>query len=539
MAEAQTMSDRLIAEFTEHYMEKLFYFCLKKTGNSIEAEDLTQEIALNILAALNKGSIPTSFSAWVWQIARNRYAKWADRRRKKAESAAGADIGDFEIEDDSESILDQMIRSEQLSLLRRELAFIGSEYRNVVVAYYLEEKSVREIAASLSLTEGAVKQRLYRARTILKEGMNMAREFGVRSYRPEDIYYSMGLVRLGSKDQPKSIMKHKLYANIFLEAYGNPSTAEELSLELGVALPYMENELEFLTGETFLIRKDGKYQTAFPIISRAAQEQIHMDKLAAAPEITRALLSFVDRLNDAFCGVGYDYYGKYQDYASAKWTFLMLAHQYFEHRSPHMHFTERPDNGQWDITGFQKCSVRAPRFVWNWIDRGEGYCFQQFRFELDELKSSIPERLTEDERRVLYAVVSGCLKEEDNTVAERLAEYGYLRRASDSYEPAILVMNPFELRRVLIRADEKTISELSVLAERARALLETLYQTVSERICADLPKLLTENKHVCESAIHDCYSLREYVLEEALKRGDLVPPTEVSPAVGAYIDINI
>lgn len=66
------MSDEngLIEEFTENYMGKLFYFCLKKTGNNTDAEDLTQEIALSVIAALNKGTVPVSFPAWVWQIAR-------------------------------------------------------------------------------------------------------------------------------------------------------------------------------------------------------------------------------------------------------------------------------------------------------------------------------------------------------------------------------------------------------------------------------------------------------------------------------------
>ena len=63
MQETNRMCDQLINEFTENYMEKLFYFCLKKTGNNVEAEDLTQDIALQIITALNRGAIPTSFSA--------------------------------------------------------------------------------------------------------------------------------------------------------------------------------------------------------------------------------------------------------------------------------------------------------------------------------------------------------------------------------------------------------------------------------------------------------------------------------------------
>lgn len=33
MSNMISMCDRLISEFADNYMEKLFYFCLKKTGN--------------------------------------------------------------------------------------------------------------------------------------------------------------------------------------------------------------------------------------------------------------------------------------------------------------------------------------------------------------------------------------------------------------------------------------------------------------------------------------------------------------------------
>ena len=135
MQDTNKMCDRLINEFVENYTEKLFYFCLKKTGSYIEAEDLTQDIALHIITALNKGTIPTSFSAWVWQIARNCYSVWAKEKHNRNESVTGSDTGDYEIEDESENIHDEMIHTEQMAMLRRELAFIKSDYRNIVVAY--------------------------------------------------------------------------------------------------------------------------------------------------------------------------------------------------------------------------------------------------------------------------------------------------------------------------------------------------------------------------------------------------------------------
>ena len=259
MQKTNEMHDRLVNEFAENYMEKLFYFCLKKTGSHIEAEDLTQDIALQIITALNKGTIPTSFSAWVWQIARNRYCVWAKEKHSRNESVTGSDISDYEIKDESENILDEMIRTEQLALLRRELAFIKSDYRNIVVAYYIENKNVREIASTLSLPTNTVKSRLLRSRQILKEGVDMAREFGKLSYNPENVAFVMnGMV--GKSGEPWNYISRSLCKNILLAAYRTPSTAEELAMEVGVALPYMEEELSALVEATLMKKNGNRYE---------------------------------------------------------------------------------------------------------------------------------------------------------------------------------------------------------------------------------------------------------------------------------------
>ena len=532
MQETNEMRDRLINEFAEHYMEKLFYFCLKKTGSHIEAEDLTQDIALQIITALNKGTIPTSFSAWVWQITRNRYSVWAKEKHNRNESVTGSDISDYEIEDESENILEKQIHTEQMALLRRELAFIKSDYRNIIVAYYIENKNVREIAESLSLSTNTVKSRLLRARQILKEGMDMAREFGVKSYKPEEVNYSNNCSRPGDKNQPYSVMEHKLYQNILLEAYGNPSTAEEFSLELGVALPYMEDELEWLTKETFLIRDGNKYQTAFPIVSRSAQEQVHFAWLTAAPSITKALISFVERLNDAFVGSGEPFYGRYQDYESAKWSILMLAFDYFMYKAPKIRdFTQRPDNGYWDMIGYQKRPVSEPNFVGNHCGY---YGFQQFKYEFDGISDRTPPYLTEEESKVLYDFVMGNTMEKNGETVEKLIGYGYLKENGNVYIPDVVTIKMDEVRNAIRCMDEPVMSELSVLAERAKALLKSLYDEVYAIICADLPPVFLNDVYQCRMAVSNCYFCRGYVMAEALKSGYLLSYDQVSPAIGAH-----
>ena len=84
MTNSNTLSDKLIADFSREYIGKLFYFCLKKTGDAHEAEDLASDISLNIIAELKKGTIPENFPAWVWKIARNRYSSWADKKKQES-----------------------------------------------------------------------------------------------------------------------------------------------------------------------------------------------------------------------------------------------------------------------------------------------------------------------------------------------------------------------------------------------------------------------------------------------------------------------
>ena len=292
MQESNEIKDKLINEFSESYVEKIFYFCLKKTGNPNDADDLTQDIAFQIIMALNKGTIPNNFSAWIWQIARNRYSVWAKEKHNRNESVTDTDVYDYEIEDANESISDELIHSEQMALLRRELAFIKSDYRNIVVAYYLENKSICDIASALSLTESAVKQRLFRARNILKEGMEMARTFGKRSYNPENITYAAD----GSQPTglPWRAVNRKIPNNILLQANNNPSTLEELSIELGVALPYMEEEVNLLHQATLLEKQGDKYITNFFILDKECRMEIYNALRQESKERSRLIRELIE-----------------------------------------------------------------------------------------------------------------------------------------------------------------------------------------------------------------------------------------------------
>ena len=470
MAETNLITEKLIAEFTQSHMEKLFYFCLKKTGNHAEAEDLTQDIALNVLTELNKGTIPAHFSAWVWRIARNRYAAWADGKHRKAESVTGADIGDYELEDTSESTLEQMIHREQLALLRRELAFIGSEYRHIVVAHYIEDRSIREIAASLFLSVGAVKQRLYRARNILKEGMNMAREFGKRSYNPENVRYSMN-GRDGDNGQPWSIITHLMYQNIFLEVYENPETAEELALELGIALPYMEDELEFLVREQLLRKEGNKYVTDFKIISREEQTDHHNRVMEVVGDLTKLFENLIDKWNAACEKKGIRYYESVQSWEDVKWTLLCAEldsyiWEYYEF--DYSKVPERPDNGKWELTGYENVNFSRPRSVGNHCGNNDKVGFGQYKFY--GWWDHTPMHLTYEESNAVLDIAEG--RTPNPEYADKLVEYGYAVKTGDGYALTIVIFNKDKDKTRFRQLDESDQAELDEIQRAIRAVFD-------------------------------------------------------------------
>lgn len=531
----------LIRALTDEYAEKLFYFCLKKTGDSYEAEDLTSDILVNVLSALQKGVAPDCFSAYVWQIARNRYAAWADRRRREREAVTGTDIAEYEIADGETGIEEQTIHSEQLALLRRELAFISSDYRSILIAYYLENKRVRDIASATGLPKGTVESKLHRARMILKEGMNMAREFGVRSYNPEEITFVNNCKSFGDLGQPWSILNHAMYKNIFLQAYNNPSTVEELALELGVALPYMEDELKFLVEQTFLVKNGDKYETDFPIISRETQEKIADKNAAFTEEITSLLEKLLDTFHNACAKAGNSYYGEYVSYEDAKWTLLIRAFDWFRYlHDTRFVYRDRPNGGNWEIIGYQTTNRPRLPFVgqhgcFSTRDDLPQIAFSQFKYQHGGIDRQTPEHLSHEDGYALKLVAEGKWQECDANALNDLLEYGYIRKNGEAYVPNILVFEGYGSDQQFGSFSEEEQTEITMLSEKLKTAFEELSAFSRKLTHDDLPARFREDMNLCAIVCGSTGFDRSNVLEQAIADGWLKHDEQTSKAIGAYL----
>ena len=351
------MTETLLQQFADDYLQPLYYFCLRKTGSAEEAEELAADISLQVVEQLRRGVIPSQFSAWVWRIARNRYGRWVEfRTRNRARSA---DAPDENIADTDATPEEAVIADEELQLLRRELAFVGHDYRELIVAYYFTHESLRAIAARLDIPEGTAKTRLFQARKHLLEGMNMAREFGKRSYNPETVNF----VACGSQPSglPWSAVGRALPNNILLEASNNPSTMEDLAVELGVALPYMEEEVAILEKATLLKKIDDQYVTNFYIIDRDTQAEIRAMQLTGATARAKRFADLLRDIEDKLIDLALYDPDSVVPLEGQRWTWaIYILDLLLQKNAAANHvadYTPRPDGGQWDFCGFERSDL--------------------------------------------------------------------------------------------------------------------------------------------------------------------------------------
>ena len=124
-------------------MKSIFGFALTRLGNVAEAEYLASDILYEIIRSAQNLKDEERFYGFMWKIAENVYM---DYLRKKTKNASRTAELDENIADESESVLDEIVKKEELNLLRRELSLLSKQYREATVLYYIENLSCSEVA---------------------------------------------------------------------------------------------------------------------------------------------------------------------------------------------------------------------------------------------------------------------------------------------------------------------------------------------------------------------------------------------------------
>jgi RNA polymerase sigma factor (sigma-70 family) len=160
---------RAFGKIVERYQRLLCSLAYSATGELSQSEDLAQEAFVDGWRQLGTLREPDKLRPWLCGILRFKVSRL--RRADGREPARHADVLDAanELESGEDSVPDLAAQKEEQALMWSALERVPEIYREPLVLYYREHRSVEHVAAALDLTEDTVKQRLARGRKVLQE----------------------------------------------------------------------------------------------------------------------------------------------------------------------------------------------------------------------------------------------------------------------------------------------------------------------------------------------------------------------------------
>jgi RNA polymerase sigma-70 factor (ECF subfamily) len=160
------------------YERRVFALVFRMLGRREEAEDLAQEVFVQVFKAIDQFRGDSKLSTWIYRIAVNlckNRTKYLSRRHANAEddvdamvdraalsSAKGVSVGDV-------GRPDELVEGMQLEVIvKRAIQSIEPDFREVLILRDVEDMTYEEIAAVTGLADGTVKSRIHRARAQLR-----------------------------------------------------------------------------------------------------------------------------------------------------------------------------------------------------------------------------------------------------------------------------------------------------------------------------------------------------------------------------------
>jgi RNA polymerase sigma factor (sigma-70 family) len=305
----------------EEISKTIYSFSISRTSNQQDAEDLSQDILLEIIKCTPKLRNEAAFYGFMWAIANNVYKQWLSKRAKKAmECELTEDIS--ESDDKLEALLED---NNDLILLCREMSLLKDRYRRAMILYYYENKSCTDISKLMQISESMVKQLLFKARKILKEGMNMERKFGEQSYNPKTLWISYW--GEGSPDKFFAINNNKIQQNILIACYNDNLTGEELSLQIGIPLPYLQDEIKGLENLNLLMKNGTRYATNLVIYTRELKTEVIQKTLPYKNKLAQIIADGISEHEEDIRNIGF--YGCDMNTNIFRWQITSLLMKFF------------------------------------------------------------------------------------------------------------------------------------------------------------------------------------------------------------------
>lgn len=526
-------------------LEKLYGFCYARTNDSYEAEELCSDIIFELVKAAHaEGDIDSPLS-YLWKVARNTYADFADSRKRRSHI--------FYEGDPDEILLSAAAREwesqdeELLNTVYRQISFLSKAYREIMILFYLDGLSTAEIAALQGTSETAIRQRLFLAREKIRNEVNEMDEMKSKPVSLDKIEYAMWGDGSPAWGDPRNVCTRQLSKHIVWLCRKKPMSASEITAKLNVPTLYVEDELEILTagenGKYGLLRKqkNGKYAINFILLDRETMEKANGIYIEQLPAICSKVSDFIEKNKEAY--LSFPYMNRKLDLNLILWQQIVFISRIFRQcvnkilvkkYFPEVDKIDRP----FTVYGYVDNGIRHGA-GWDSVD-AENICGYTTIYLENIYFSRIREHFhcnlnvaTDTQIQIMLRAIHGLeyelLTEKEKEHAAKAIECGYLYREGSMLYTKILVSAMKDRKHLFDLSSQLNDGCFDSAAEIAASkIADLIRRTVPEHL---LPEWGCFNS-LAAIPVFDC--LVDTLIEQKI----LTPPKDGIGAEGCWVSVE-
>jgi RNA polymerase sigma-70 factor, ECF subfamily len=153
---------------------RVFRFIARLVADSALAEDLVSDVFVEVWSKAGNFEGRSQVSTWLLAIARFKALTAINRHREVLGDEPAMEL----VEDTADTPEETVLKDDRTAQLRRCLAQMSREHREVIDLVYYHEKSVEEVAEITRLPKNTVKTRMFYARKRLAQLLASHQDFG-------------------------------------------------------------------------------------------------------------------------------------------------------------------------------------------------------------------------------------------------------------------------------------------------------------------------------------------------------------------------
>lgn len=169
LARARRGDRRAIGEIYERYFDAIYQFIRWRVDDPAVAEDLTSEVFIKLLSALQSSAAPAdSLRGWLFRVARN---SLYDHYQRPVPTASLDEALPLATDADTEA---QFIRATEVERVQRALRTLAVDQQEVLILRFGQMLNLEATADSMGKSVGAIKSLQFRAINSLRRALHIA-----------------------------------------------------------------------------------------------------------------------------------------------------------------------------------------------------------------------------------------------------------------------------------------------------------------------------------------------------------------------------